>query len=111
MDWQELSTLGTWAGVGLVFIGSTAAFLVSHGRTGKRLEVVEERVQKYEKELSEFRTTAAEKYVSVAVIERLEQRVFDAIKQVGDRIDGGLTRLGDRLDKVLDARSNQDHPK
>ena len=109
--WQEVSTIGTWCGVGLVFVGTTATVLIAHGRTGKRLEAVEktsdhamERIEKHERECMAYRAEAAEKYASTKMIERLEERVFEALRQVGDRIDLGLTRLGDRLDKVLDNR-------
>ena len=104
LNWQELSTIAARLGVFLLFVSSTAAILIAHGKTVKRLDVVEIQMEKNERDFKEFRDSATEKFVSTAVIQQLEQRVFDAIKQVGDRIEDGLGRLSDRLDRVLDVK-------
>ena len=115
--WQKISSIGTWFGVGLAFLGVTTAALISHGRFGKRLEDVEKDAARalsiaetHERECGAYKMEVAEKYATTKMLERLEERIFDVFRQVGDRIDNGLTRLGDRIDKAFDVRShNGDH--
>ena len=116
VDWQEISSIGTLCGVGLVFVSGTAAILLAQGRSEKRLEAIEknassalDKIEKHEKEFSAFKADAAEKYASTATIERLEERVFAAVERMGDKFDAGFKSLGDRLDRFLEVKRNSDH--
>ncbi|MGX1786824.1 hypothetical protein ACWIGM_08815 [Bosea sp. NPDC055332] len=84
-------SLGT---AGLTLAASWGVVKYQATQHEKRLQSLEDKVGRQADELSNFRLEAAQRFVTVETMAKLEERVVDAIN-----------RLGDRLDRVLEGRA------
>jgi hypothetical protein len=84
-------SLGT---AGLTLAASWGVVKYQAAQHEKRLQGLEDKVERQADELSDFRLEAAQRFVTVETMAKLEERVVDAIN-----------RLGDRLDRVLEGRA------
>ncbi|TCR65425.1 hypothetical protein [Bosea sp. BK604] len=61
----------------------------------RRIARLDERCDALGRELSTFREAAAQRFVTVEMMSKLEERVV-----------GAIDRLADRLDRIIEARAN-----